>query len=344
MDQKTLYLLVDYREFFMHKRTGKFYRGGMDLEELRKAFEAFGYRVLIKPFAGIAEEKIDPENSIVLYTSAEDKGGHYKRYIEDLVFHLEQKNVPVFLPFKYLHVHDNKVAMELLRSRINDESIKTIRSRYFGSIEELRSSLASLEFPVVMKTSSGAKGRGVSKADTPAELIKTAKKIMRTRYLRYDLKQISRSLRYGEKWRRQSFYRNKIVVQNLIPGLNDDWKVLVFGKKIFTINRANRENDFRASGSGKFEFRTELPPGMLDFAYKVRELFDVPNCSIDIGYDGKDFHLIEFQFLYFGTGSIEWSPYYFLLEDEGWKLVDEKTVLEQVYAESIHLHLQAHGK
>ena len=33
------------------------------------------------------------------------------------------------------------------------------------------------------------------------------------------------------------------------------------------------ENDFRASGSGKFNFVEDLPQGMLDYAYSIKEFF-----------------------------------------------------------------------
>ena len=33
--------------------------------------------------------------------------------------------------------------------------------------------------------------------------------------------------------------------------------------------RGNRDNDFRASGSGKLNFETELPKGLLDYAKNI---------------------------------------------------------------------------
>jgi hypothetical protein len=99
--------------------------------------------------------------------------------------------------------------------------------------------------------------------------------------------------------------------------------------------RGVRDNDFRASGSGKFEFRKELPEGMLDFAYSIKEYFNVPNISLDIGFDGEKFHLIEFQFLYFGTKTLEKSQFYFERIKDQWIVKDEKSCLEEVYVKSV---------
>jgi hypothetical protein len=73
----------------------------------------------------------------------------------------------------------------------------------------------------------------------------------------------------------------------LIPGLENDWKILCFGDKFFVLRRANRDNDFRASGSGKFVFRRDLPKGMLEFALKVYLHLEVPNLSVDIAFNGE---------------------------------------------------------
>ena len=67
----------------------------------------------------------------------------------------------------------------------------------------------------------------------------------------------------------------------------------------------------------------------------MKNHFKVPNISLDIGFDGKKFHLIEFQFLYFGTTTIEKSPFYFEKYDNSWLLNKGKCELEKVYVDSI---------
>jgi hypothetical protein len=186
--------------------------------------------------------------------------------------------------------------------------------------------------------------RGVSKADNAEGLIRQAAKFSRSFSFRHNLKELLRKLKYRDKYIKESFYRSKFIVQNLIQGLKNDWKVLVYGNRCYALRRDNRDNDFRASGSGKFHFSKDLPAGMLDFAFSVRKHFNVPHISLDIGFDGKRFHLIEFQFLYFGTTTLEKALFYFKFENNKWEIVESKSNLEEVFVQSIVEFLENSGK
>lgn len=128
-------------------------------------------------------------------------------------------------------------------------------------------------------------------------------------------------------------------MQNLIEGLKNDWKVLVFGNKYYVLFRKVRDNDFRASGSGKFEYREKIPEGFLDYCEKIYNYFDVPYSSFDIGYNGKEFFLFEFQMIYFGTYTLEFSPFYYIRENGNWNIKYETSVIEKEYAISVNTYL-----
>jgi glutathione synthase/RimK-type ligase-like ATP-grasp enzyme len=330
-----LLILIDYKGFFGSKQKAKYYRGGMDLEKLEQLFTDQGFQVSFSKINEVNIDSYDAQNTVVLYTSNEDIQGYYKSYIEDVIYNIEQKGFLVLPSFAYLKSHNNKVAMELLRERSKLESIKTIKTKTFGTIEELISSIDEIKFPVVLKPSSGAMSNGVSKAENKRELIKNAKKISKSFNLIQDIKELIRIIKHGSHYKKESFFRSKFIIQNLIEGLNNDWKVLVFGNKCFALYRGNRNNDFRASGSGKFIFKQDLPDGMLDFALSVRNHFNVPHISLDIGFDGHTFHLIEFQFLYFGTTTLEKSTFYFEKINNNWQLIEEHSDLEKNYVNSI---------
>jgi len=68
---------------------------------------------------------------------------------------------------------------------------------------------------------------------------------------------------------------------------------------------------------------------------QFKKHFNVPIISLDIGFDGKDFHLIEFQFLHFGTTTIEKAPFYFQKNKNIWEPIDGKSDLEKVYVDSV---------
>lgn len=337
-------ILTDYKGFFGSKQKSRIYRGGMDIPRMIELFSQHGYEAKTVPFFKINLNEIRKSKPIVLYTSSEDFGGHYKSYIEDIVYHLEESGITVVPRFSCLRAHNNKVAMELLRERSDFEPIKTIRSRFFGTVEELIKAIDELEFPAVIKSAAGAMSRGVAKAETPEELLKAAKRISRTLYFRHDIKELLRLIKYRNSYVRESFHRNKFIVQNLIPGLVNDWKVLVYNNRCYALYRGNRDNDFRASGSGKFVFKKELPDGMLDFAITIKQHFDVPNISLDIGYDGRRFHLFEFQFVYFGTTTLEKADFYFEKQKGRWICIDEYSSLEEVYVNSIIDYLESRDR
>lgn len=328
-------LLTDYKGFFGSKQKTTIYRGGLDLKKLKSYFMGLGFDVEISSFTGLKSHTVDREKTLILYTSSEDKYGFYKSFIEDMVLHLEQLNFYLIPSYSCLKAHNNKVAMELFRDRSTMHSIKTICSKVFGTFEEFIDQIDDFSYPVVVKPATGAMSRGVAMACNKVELIRNVKNISLTLNYAHALKEILRKVKYKNLYKCESSYRSKFIIQNFVPGLSNDWKILVFGKKCFVLFRGNRANDFRASGSGKFVFERKLPFGMLDFALSIKENFNVPHISLDVGFDGKEFHLIEFQFLYFGTTTVEKSPFYFEKLEDKWLLKEGKTDIEEVYVASI---------
>lgn len=332
---KTIIVLTDYKGFFNSKQKSNIYRGGMDLIKLSAIFNKNGYAVKIVNICKFYSEISNYKPSFVLYTSSEDNFGHYKSFIEDVIFDLTNRNFKVLPKYDYLKAHNNKVAMELLRERTDYQPLRTIKSYVFGTVEELKQNLDIISFPAVIKPYSGSMSKGVAKANSSNELLNFAKRITKTRHFFHDAKEVSRCIKYRKRYIIESRNRKKFIVQNFISNLNNDWKVLVYNNKCYVLYRGNRNNDFRASGSGNFEFLKIVPDGLLDYAKDVKEFFDVPHISLDIGFDGQQFHLLEFQFLYFGTTTLEKSPHYFIKSDDSWKIIEEKSDLETIYAESI---------
>ena len=79
----------------------------------------------------------------------------------------------------------------------------------------------------------------------------------------------------------------------------------------------------------------QVPEGLLSFAEKIYLELNIPNLSVDIAFDGKEYYLFEFQAVYFGTKAFEYSDFHFYKTNIGWEIVREKLVLEEVYINSI---------
>lgn len=91
----------------------------------------------------------------------------------------------------------------------------------------------------------------------------------------------------------------KLILQDFISDLSGDWKILIFGNKVACLYRKTRENDFRASGSGNFQFLFP-PKKILDFAFKAKKLLRCSWISLDIMETKSKIYLGEYQVTHFG--------------------------------------------
>lgn len=334
-----IFILTDYKEYYGSKYTAVPYNSGMDKKLLEKYFADYGFKVKYIAFSDIEFRKMDFKDQYILYTSSEDIGYHYKDYIEDIVLGLSLQGSKMIPEYKYLRANNNKVFMEILRDILDGKDGKYIKANHFGTIEELKKKKDKFQYPVVVKSAVGAMSAGIFLAKNETQLIKIAEKISRTKYLFKEFWDLGRSIKH-KGYKKESKHRKKFIVQNFVPGLNNDWKVLIFGDKYYILYRGIRKNDFRASGRGKFIFNKEIPTGILDYAKNIFKNFNVPNLSIDVGYNNGKFYLFEFQMIYFGTTTIEKSTFYFTKENSKWILHNEKSELEKIYADSIVKYIE----
>lgn len=329
-------ILVDYRNQFWLKAAYK--EANFDLKLLKSSFQELGCNVEIKAFSDVRFDGKLYSNTIVVYQSAEDEGLLYKSYIEDILLGLKLAGATLIPDFHLFRAHHNKVFMEILRDISSLEELKNIRSRWFGTYEEyLYNSSPFQDKPVVFKLSDGAQSKNVRLLKSKRDKRRIPKRLSRSfDFYWWLVNRIKPFLkkRYPD-YRKKSDHRRKFIVQNSISGLDGDFKVLVFYDKYYVLHRKIRKNDFRASGSGLFTFERELPSGLLDFAKKIFEYFEVPFISLDIACKGTRFFLLEFQFVSFGTYTLEKSNFYFVQEDGRWEIVNENSVLEEEFARSI---------
>ena len=333
-------ILCDYKNRFSSKYGAETYRSGMDKNLLRNEFARYGISVDYMSLAAV-DFSLDWRGKLVLYTSSEDIDVKYKSYIEDIVYGLELAGANVIPGYKYLKAHHNKVFMEILRRELfPDSGGKTL---FLGTMEELEAAVENHEiiYPCVLKSAAGAMSKGVMKADNKCELIKTAKKLSATPNLLYDWKDCIRKYRH-KGYVRESTHRNKFIVQPLIKDLKNDWKVLVYGDKIFVLKRGVRKNDFRASGS-HLNYKSGREAGvtkeMLDYVYDIYTRMNVPMLSFDLAYDGQKCYMIEFQALYFGTSTFNMSSEYYQFSAGKWVLKEKQGSLEESFVYAICKYL-----
>ena len=324
--------LCDYQNRFGSKFYDQPYRSGMDKALLSKYFNDAGYNIEFQGFSDV-DFSSGHKDDICIYTSQEDIGYHYKGFIEDIVFGLEGQGAIVIPGYKYLHATNNKVYMEILRQLSLPEFYR-IRTGYYGTVEEVIKHSGTLNYPQVIKTAAGAGSHGVFLAKNQKELKRIVKKVARTRYCFEELWDYGRSIIH-KGYIRESLYRRKFITQDFIEGLNNDWKVLIFMDRLYVLRRNNRPRDFRASGSGLFIFDKEVDEDLLNAASDIFHSFDIPMLSLDLAKKDGKVLLVEMQFVYFGTSTLEKSPYYYTRINNAWQQIHTKSNLEEVYSESI---------
>lgn len=335
---KKIFLITNYKNQFGSKHFDSPYRSGMEKNVLKELFGKAGYTAeFINPYE-IDFFKKDLKDQFVLYTSTEDIGYHYKSYLEDIVFGLELNGARVIPNFKYLRANNNKVMMEIIRANMNINEGK-LKSYMLGTLEELEQIKIALQFPVVLKLFGGASGSNVYLAENYRELKNKIRKISRTRDVFYELWDTGRKLKH-KGYKKDSLYRNKFIIQEFVPGLENDWKIYVFFDRYYIFYRpVFKKRGFRASGGGYDNYfygkDAKQSLDIFEFAKSIYEKMDVPHASLDIAFDGKKYYLIEFQAVYFGTAGILYSNEYYVNKNNNWLPQNNTKNVENAYVHSI---------
>jgi hypothetical protein len=339
-----IYCLTDYKNIFGSKFDAVPYRSGYDKAALTQLFSTYKLNAV---FINASQVNIFSNNwkeKLVLYTSSEEYKLLYKNFIEDIVYGLKAAGAILIPEPAFLRANNNKVFMEIASQALLPKHLQTLPGMYFGSYDELKNfiSTSNIKYPCVLKASAGAKSRGVHLAENETALLAKAKKLSNTFSPKIHIKEFIRT-KLHKGYMPESAYLGKFIIQPFVPGLKNDWKVLIYGEKYFILKRSVRVNDFRASGSGidyKSGSASEFPMEMLNF---VREYFlamDIPNLSIDFGYDGEKGYIFEYQAIHYGTYTQQKSIDYYEFIENKWELRQNNCTNEEVYVYSIAEYLK----
>jgi len=331
MAKDTILIIVDYLNFL---RNDLYICSSLNVDTIRSILNKDGYPVEIKSWQQILNAEEKPTGRIIWYASSDFLS--YKDYIEDVLLYLKDDNI-LIPPFDIFRAHNNKGYQHILRRKL---ALPALEENYFGTYEELAEIIDSRSFPTVLKKTGGSGSINVRLVRSRDELRRVVKKLSRKKTFVSDL--IKRYLKryifkhkYSYDNSRESMYYGNFILQEFIPGLQNDWKVLVFFDKYFVFERLVRSNDFRASGSGKFFYR-EFDLDMLDYCKNIFDKLQTPWLSLDICFDGKSYHLLEFQGINFGPIGLKNGPYYFIQDSaKNWQKINEKYDLSKAYAESV---------
>lgn len=325
-------VLCDYLGRFGSKRFSIPYMGGFDLVHFERIALNHNVRIEYASFSSVLEKDLSVYEQII-YTSSEDKSLTYKAWIEDVVCHLEHLGLPIYPKYEVLRSHHNKVFMELTGKRKLGKLSVSLAFKGFSVCSELK---GKIDFPKVLKTASGAKSSGVRIVKSQKELERATRQrpFSSIALMMANLKELGRQIKHHGYVREKVLF-DKYILQDLVPNLNHDYKVLVYGHRVYVMKRFVRPDDFRASGSGNFVFLSEVNDSLLDLALSICKELGLKMVALDIVVENDKYYLIEWQGLFYGTTTAENAVVHWKKENEKWIALSDKLSIEELYIESL---------
>ena len=250
-------------------------------------------------------------------------------FAKQLLYSLETAGIRCFPDFYTTWHFDDKVGQKYLLEAVEAPMVP---SYVFYSKREALDWISKTSFPKVFKLRGGAGASNVRLAHTAVEARKFIKKAfgkgfpqtdnlrgLKERYRRWRegqdtflsvLKGIGRLFVLDDYAKMHNREKGYVYFQDFILDNEFDLRVVVIGgKRALCERRYCRKGDFRASGSGLFEY-VDVDKKVLEIAFQVAQKLKLQSVAFDFIYD-KDTPLIVEMSYCFGTKGIAHCPGYY---------------------------------
>ncbi len=346
MSDRRLILLTGSEGFFGQTRKPWV---SMNVEKMQAMLEEHGFRVERYAFHVIANHERSITDSLIFYSFSQKP--NRRRYITDLIRYLDDGTNTLIPSYDLLLCHENKGFQELYKRKIN---LGGLRTYYLTRKEELQH--CDIGFPVVFKTREGSNAKGVFLARNQRELLRLIERntpqrlltmidLLRRKYFRRrkHYKEYPDYSNRTDYHQYRDYVRNdaSFLLQEFVPDLQFDYRVLVLYDKYYVTKRHIPEGDFRASGAKRFDFDFEPDPSLLDFVRDIYHKFDTPFLSVDIGAHESSYYLFEFQALHFGLNVFVKSNGYYVHRNGRWDFVEATPDIETELAIALARYVSA---
>ncbi len=319
----------------------------IDTAKLIRNLQERGFEVELLEFHQLAAQAHTLRNEVIFYTYSQLD--YLRGYIKDIMLVVSRAN-RIIPSLELLLCHENKGFAELYKRSLG---LSEPQAWYLSHSRELAG--LQIHYPVVLKTTSGTNAKGVFLCEDESELRKRLKTLakpvslaarldsQRRRYLRPGRKYQGypdfNPVKDADQWLEYMRPGSCFVLQEFIPGLDCDYRVIAVQERFYVMKRLTLRGDFRASGTKHFVFEFTVPEGLLDFAADVYHRFDTPYLSMDIGHKEGRNHLFEYQALHFGTAAIVRSTGYYQRVVANWEFVETGSGLEETLAYGLAAYL-----
>lgn len=320
----------------------------MDLQKINSYLRDDGFLVENYEYQEVVNNNIEIKDSIIFYSFSQRE--NVRSYIKDLIHHLSNFNNLLIPSYDLLLCHENKGYQELYKKRLG---ITSLGFNYYEDKEAI--DFPNTKFPLVLKKVDGSNGKNVYLINNEQELKNkieifehinkiTKADLFRRKYLRTQ-KEYAQYPHYSNKkdyaeYKDYITKRDNFVLQEFVPKLEYDYRVLAVYDKFFVTKRMNKENDFRASGAKRYDFSFELDEKLLNFSKELFSKFDTPILSMDICKSEENFYLIEYQAIHFGINVVVKSEGYYQIKNDKWAFEKNKNVIEEEIAYGISSYVK----
>jgi hypothetical protein len=289
-----------------------------------------GFNVEVLEYSALAKQSYTIDNDAIYWTGSH-QNIDVKKYINDILIARFINRDNLVPRLETVISHENKGMQGMLASELG---INLISQDYHCTTTVPNNYLSET---VVFKSLGGAGSVGVSLAKNKKEYQQKIRMNLLLDSTFLNIKEMSKNvIRRLLKRNSQANYLRKnarFVSQLFVKELSFDYKVLVLGEHVYFLKRHVRKNDFRASGSGKFEFEDNISPELIQFAFDCKDKLNVPYCSLDlIEYGQGKIGLIEFQTSHFGPYTLLESNYFYKVNGDKELLVDNN---EMIYEQEL---------
>jgi len=248
-------------------------------------------------------------------------------YFKEKIYFMEKHLGKVVIPnYNSVWHFESKVAQKYIFEKYIISTPLTVATfDYHDALNKLN----EFSFPIVMKESTGAAASNVKLVESYNHAISILNEIFCKEAVKKDVikkgKILGRlSKRYVDlvKWKKSGPNQPVIYWQEFIPDNSRDLRITVIGNKYaFGFWRNNRPNDFRASGSGDIDFKSDIPEAVINYCMSISDRLDLDSMAYDVVFFGEEVKIIEMSFGYLDTAIHNSGGFY--------ELVDNKLVFRE---------------
>jgi len=146
-------------------------------------------------------------------------------------------------------------------------------------------------------------GRGIKSGKVPDKSSLQRRNFNPYRRIRRLAGNLLREMRGGTEPLFWQVDRGYVLFQEFLPGNLFDTRVSIIGERAFAFRRFNRENDFRASGSGHIDYDTrQIDFRCIEIAFKISKELGFQSMSYDFLFnEEKEPEISEISYTYVDT-------------------------------------------